>query len=76
MHYPVLIARMAEIQRETVRQGMAGSRPVKNRPDCAPGFQERLALRVGAALIAAGQRLQAPYEPASGQEPEAYRSGC
>jgi hypothetical protein len=76
MIHPVLMARMAEIQMETVRQEMAKSRPPVSGPDCTPRLRERLSVRAGAALIAAGRRLQAPYEPALSQQAEAYRPGC
>jgi hypothetical protein len=76
MNHRLPIAWMAEIQRERVRREMTRSRPMDSAAPGAPGFQERLALRLGGALITAGERLQAPYEPALGSEPEISRSGC
>jgi hypothetical protein len=76
MNHPVPMIWMAEIQRETVQQGMAHSRAFNGDSSGMPGLRERLAVGMGAILIAAGRRLQAPYKPALGREAEAYRSGC
>ena len=80
MYHSVPLAWMAEMQRERIRAEMASGRPMKGGLKGTPGFRERLALGLGAALIAAGRRLQdpylSPYDPSLAQNAKASRSGC
>ena len=75
MMQPEIVADLVEIRQDQVRRLMAGSRKGSTVRRGGPGLRERLLVRAGAALIAAGRRLQAPYEPALGNHSEAYRTG-
>ncbi len=76
MMHPLIIASLVEMRQENVRHDRAENQIQYIRRGARPGPRERLAMRAGAMLIAAGRRLQAPYEPALSQQSEAYRSGC
>ena len=76
MMHPQMIASLVEMRQEDLSQDRAKNRTQYARRVGKPGLQERFAMRAGAVLIAAGRRLQAPYEPSLSQQSEAYRSGC
>ena len=42
----------------------------------SPSLRERLFVRAGDLLIAAGLKLRGQYEPAMRPTPKAYQSGC
>ena len=70
--HPTINTWWAQIHQEEIRQEAAKHR---TRP-CGPGLRERLSLRLGTLLIAAGQRIRAPYEPVLDRRPEAYGPRC
>jgi hypothetical protein len=76
MMHPQMVTRLAEMHQAELRQDEAAERIGDTARAGRAGLQERLSVGVGAALIAAGQRLQAPYEPAFNHQSEASRSGC
>lgn len=76
MMHPQIFASLVEMHHKELRQDRAKNQMQYTRRVGKPGLQERFAMRAGAVLIAAGRRLQAPYEAALGQQSEAYRSGC
>jgi hypothetical protein len=75
MVHPLIVADLVEFHQDQVRQDMAGSRGTTAGGAGRLGFRERLFVRAGAALIAAGRRLQAPYEPALANQAKACRPG-
>lgn len=76
MMNPLIIDRLVRMRMEDLRQDRARNHIQDTWRVEKPGLWERFAVRAGALLIAAGRRLQAPYEPALGPQSEAYRSGC
>lgn len=75
MMQPQIVADLVEIRQDQVRRLVAGSRKGSAGRQGGPGLRERLLVHTGAALIAAGRRLQAPYDPALASHTEAYRTG-
>ena len=74
--YPIMNTWLAEIHQEEMLQNAAKYRERTATRAGRPGIRARLSVRLGTLLIAAGQRIRAPYEPLLDQRPEIYGQGC